>query len=150
MVKLSKPEKRARRGQFVTLEENEDIALRWVDVWNRGDLDALDELYAPEFVYHMRFPNLPAGIAGERQVIAMLHGAFPDLEIITEDVIVNERTAVVRWTMPGTHLGNFRDVKPSGKRLVQTGIDILRIVDGKITDRWDEVNVVRPGTLVLG
>jgi steroid delta-isomerase-like uncharacterized protein len=120
-----------------------------VDIWNRGDLDALDELYAPEFVYHMRFPNLLAGIAGERQVIAMLHGAFPDLEIITEDIIVNENTAVVRWTMPGTHLGNFRDIKPSGKHLVQTGIDILRIVDGKITDRWDEVNVVRPGTLVI-
>jgi steroid delta-isomerase-like uncharacterized protein len=106
----------------VTPEENERIAVRWVDIWNRGDLDALDELYAPEFVYHMRFPNLLAGIAGERQVIAMLHGAFPDLEIITEDIIVNENTAVVRWTMPGTHLGNFRDIKPSGKHLVQASI----------------------------
>lgn len=130
-------------------EENERIAARWVDIWNRADLEALDELYAPQFVYHMRFPNLPAGIPGERQVITMLHGAFPDLEIITEDIIVSATSAVVRWTMPGTHLGNFRDIKPTGKRLVQTGIDILRIADGKITDRWDEVNVVRPGTLVF-
>lgn len=88
-------------------EENERIAARWVDVWNRADLDALDTLYAPNFVYHMRFPNLSAGIPGERQVITMLHGAFPDLEIITEDIIVSATSAVVRWTMPGTHLGNF-------------------------------------------
>ncbi len=89
------------------------------------------------------------GIAGEKQVVAMLHVGFPDLRIIAEEIIASPTAAVVRWTMPCTHLGNFRDVKPTGKRIVQTGIDILRIVDGKITERWDEVNVVRPNTIAF-
>jgi steroid delta-isomerase-like uncharacterized protein len=133
----------------VTIAENERIAARWVDIWNRRDLEAFDELYAPEFVYHMRFPNQLPGIAGEKQVVTLLHSAFPDLQIITEEIIAGPNSAVVRWTMPCTHLGDFRGKAPTGKHMVQTGIDIISIVNGKITERWDEVNVLRPSTIVL-
>jgi steroid delta-isomerase-like uncharacterized protein len=100
----------------------------------------LNELYAPEFVYHMRFIGQEPGLAGEKQVVRMLHSAFPDLRIVIDDLIVDEHNAVIRWTMPGTHRGIFRGIQPNGRPVQFTGMDILRIENGKITARWDEVN----------
>jgi steroid delta-isomerase-like uncharacterized protein len=121
--------------------ENRAIAERWIAVWNEGDLAALDTLYAPEFVYHMRpAAGLEPGLAGEKQILGMLHAAFPDLRIITDDIIADEHQAVIRWTMPATHQGAFRGIEPNGKPLQFTGIDILRIEKGKVVARWDELN----------
>lgn len=120
--------------------ENKELALRWVDVWNRGDLGAIDGLYSSEFVYHMRFPGLAPGIEGEKQVVQMLHGAFPDLRIDVDEILVDEENAVIRWTMPATHQGVFRCIEPNGKAVRFTGIDILRIKNGRVVARWDEVN----------
>ena len=87
----------------MSVEENEALARRWIAVWDEGDEAKLDNLYAAEFEYHMRFPGQEAGLAGEKQVVRTLHGAFPDLRIIIDDLIVDEHSAVLRWTMPGTH-----------------------------------------------
>lgn len=125
----------------MSARENEAIARRWVEVWDQGDLAALDDLYAPDFVYHMRpAAGLEPGIAGEKQILGMLHTAFPDLRIIVEDVIVDEQSAVIRWTMPATHQGAFRGIEPNRKPVKFTGIDILQIKNGKVEARWDEVN----------
>ena len=106
----------------MSVEENEALARRWIAVWDEGDEAKLDNLYAAEFEYHMRFPGQEAGLAGEKQVVRMLHGA------------------VLRWTMPGTHQGVFRGIQPNGQPVRFTGMDILRIERGKIVARWDEVN----------
>ena len=124
----------------MSTEENTAIARRWIAVWDKGDESALNELYAPEFVYHMRFIGQEPGLAGEKQVVRMLHSAFPDLRIVIDDLIVDEHNAVIRWTMPGTHRGIFRGIQPNGRPVQFTGMDILRIENGKITARWDEVN----------
>ncbi len=124
----------------MSTEENVAIARRWIAVWDKGDEAALDELYAPEFVYHMRFPGQEPGLAGEKQVVRMLHSAFPDLRIAIDDIIVDGSNAVIRWTMPATHRGVFRGAQPNGRPVRFTGIDILRIDNGKVTARWDEVN----------
>jgi steroid delta-isomerase-like uncharacterized protein len=124
----------------MSTQENGAIARRWIAVWDKGDEAALDELYAPGFVYHMRSASLAPGLAGEKQVVRMLHNAFPDLRIVIDDLIVDEHNAVIRWTMPCTHRGEFRGVAPNGRPVRFTGMDILRIENGKITGRWDEVN----------
>ena len=87
----------------MSAEENEALARRWIAVWDEGDEAKLDNLYAAEFEYHMRFPGKAAGLAGEKQVVRTLHGAFTDLRIIIDDLSIDEHSAVLRWTMPGTH-----------------------------------------------
>jgi predicted ester cyclase len=55
-------------------------------------------------------------------------------------LIVDGDNAVIRWSMPCTHLGVFRGIEPTGQPVRSTGMDILRIENGKITARWDEGN----------
>ena len=80
------------------------------------------------------------GLAGEKQVLRMLHQAFLDLRIIIDDVIADEHNAVIRRTMPVTHQGMFRGVQPNGEAVQFTSIDIPRIDNGKVVARWDEMN----------
>jgi steroid delta-isomerase-like uncharacterized protein len=124
----------------MSAQANADLARRWIAVWEAGDEAQLDALYAPEFEYFMRFPGQAAGLEGEKQVVRMLHSAFPDLRIVIDDLIVDEHNAVIRWTMPGTHQGLFRGLPPNGQPVRFTGIDILRIERGKVFAYWGEVN----------
>lgn len=130
----------SRNLPVVSRSENVEIARRWLAAWNAKDFAALDELYDPEFVFHSRPPGLAEGIDGEKQILTMLHGAFPDLRMSIEAVIADDDLVAVRWRMPATHLGPFRGVAATGRSVVQTGIDILSIENGRITGRWDEVN----------
>lgn len=125
--------------------ENVAVAHQWVAAWNANDVESLDELYHPDFVFHSRPAALAPGIEGEKQILNMLHTAFPDLVMSIEAVIADEQLVAIRWRMPATHRGPFRGTPASGRPVLQTGIDILSIDDGKITGRWDEVN--RLGTL---
>jgi predicted ester cyclase len=76
------------------------------------------------------------GLAGEKQVLHMLHQAFLDLRII----IADEHNAVIRRTMPVTRQGMFRGVQPNGEAVQFTSTDIPRIDNGKVVARWDEMN----------
>jgi SnoaL-like polyketide cyclase len=62
------------------------------------------------------------------------------LRTVIDDLIVDEDNAVILWTMPGTHRGALRGIQPNGQPVRFTGMDILRIENGKITTRWDEEN----------
>jgi predicted ester cyclase len=95
-------------------------------------------------MYRMRFAGQPAGLAGEEYVLRLIHGSFSGLRITLEDLIVDENTAVVRWTMRGTQERVFRGAEPTGRPTLFTGIDILRIANGKIVERWDEVTERSP------
>jgi steroid delta-isomerase-like uncharacterized protein len=127
-------------------DENAEIGRRWLAAWERGDEAEIDALYAGNFVYHMGFPGLEEGVAGEKQFVRMLHRGFPDLRIVVDDLVVDEHAVTVRWSMPATHTGEFPGLPPpSGERIVLNGIDILAIENGKIVARWDAVN--RPAPL---
>lgn len=117
---------------------NKALAHRLNDeVFNNGDLDVLDELLAPTYVNRTAPPDMPPGASGTKAFVTMFRSAFPDLHITLDDVIVDGEKVVTRWNATGTHQGTFFGIAPTGKHIKFSGIDILRIVDGKITEHWD-------------
>ena len=107
------------------------------DVINQGNLDLVDELFTPDYVDHTPpGPDLQ-GRDGIRQFVTMLRSAFPDAHFTVEDRIVEGNTLVARWTMRGTHQGEFAGVPATGKPVVLTGIAIHRFGDDQIQESWD-------------
>jgi predicted ester cyclase len=47
---------------------------------------------------------------------------------------------VLRWSAYGTHRGVFLGVSPTNKEVVIKGIEILRLLDNKIVERWGMYN----------
>jgi steroid delta-isomerase-like uncharacterized protein len=71
-----------------------------------------------------------------RKSIAALRAAFPDIHFDLEDVLAEGDKVVIRWTCTGTHRGEFRGIAPTGKRVSFPGMNIYRLRDGKIVERW--------------
>lgn len=117
-------------------EENKATMRRIYDVINEGNLDAAGGVIAEDVVEHATFPGQEPGLAGFKQVIAMLRGAFPDLHFTIEDMIAEGDKVVARFTMSGTHQGEFMGIAATGNRVTITGIDVARFENGKGVEHW--------------
>ncbi len=53
-------------------------------------------------------------------------------------MIAEGEKVVSRLTVHGVHQGDFQGIPPTGKAVMQTGIDILRLAGGKVIERWGE------------
>jgi steroid delta-isomerase-like uncharacterized protein len=116
------------------------IAHRWIEEgWRRGNAAVVDELHAPGFVDHDS-AGRPSDNEGFKQGIVRLYTAFPDLEARVDDLVVDAEAGAVavRWSAAGTHRGTYLGAEPTGKMIHLKGIEILRIRDGRITERWGE------------
>jgi steroid delta-isomerase-like uncharacterized protein len=118
-------------------ETNKDILRRfYAEFWNAGNVDAVDALVAEDFVDHQAVPGMPSGKEGFAELIHQWHTGFPDMSETVEDLIAEGDRVVGRFTFRGTHTGDFLGIAPTGRAVSMTGIDIVRIRDGKIAEFW--------------
>lgn len=104
-------------------EDSEQLARRMQeDVWNAGNLDAIDELLAEDFVQHSPWEASELRGRGEfRQQVREFRAAFPDLEGTVDEVIADGDRVANRFTMRATHEGEFMGVEPTGKTVELRG-----------------------------
>ena len=118
-------------------EANKALTLRyWEEVANKGNLDLIEEICAPDYVCHEVDQDI-RGPEGVRQFIFMLRAAFPDLHVTVEDVIAEGDKIVQRWTGRGTHQGELMGIPPTGNHVSVAGITISRFKDGKVSEEWE-------------
>lgn len=80
----------------------------------------------------------PMDLAGHSAFGVMFYQGFPDIYHTLDDVIVEDNTAAIRFTLKGTHTGEFMGIPPTGKRVEVTAIAIQHFVNGKIARLWGE------------
>ncbi len=118
----------------MSADANKALVYQFVDAFNRGDLAAIDQFIADDYVDHSR-PG-PGGPAGVRQFYTMMHAAFPDISVTIEDAIAEGDKVAVRFTVRGTHQGELMGIPASGRSVTLTGIDINRFANGRLVERW--------------
>ena len=125
----------------MSTEENKAIARRWgEEVWGKGSLAAVDELFAPNFAFNYPAPGATPDLKGYKQTVTGLCSPFADIRCTAEDVVAEGDKVAVRWIWRGTHKGEFMGIPATGKQVTITGISILRIAGGKIVEEWGEMN----------
>ena len=79
---------------------------------------------------------------GFKEGIKQLYAAFPDFYAEINEIVIDSTTGkvVIRWTAKGNHLGQFFLIAPTHKEIFFSGIEIIRVQNGKITERWGEWN----------
>lgn len=122
------------------MDNTEVVKRYYLEVFNQGKTDVIDEIVARDHVEHNPFPGAPQGIDGVRGRVAAIRGAF-NPQFTIEDVMADGDKVVVRWTNRGTHQAEWFGVPASGKQVVVTGIDIHQIRGGKMAEHWDEVDL---------
>ncbi len=117
------------------IEDNKQFMRQFVEeAINKKNLDAIDELVAEDFVEHVPFPGQGPGREGLRQVLATFLSAFPDIRWTLEEQIAEGEKVVSRFTMTGTHRGDFLGIPPTGKSVNIWGVVIDVVRDGKFAE----------------
>jgi len=123
----------------MSAEENKALVRREMEeLFNHtGNLDAADEIIAPDYVSYEPTSGEVRGIEGAKQFAAAYREAFPDLQNTIEDMVAEGDKVVVRFRARGTHQGETEAFGPAtGKRMEITGITIKRLSEGKIVEAW--------------
>lgn len=111
------------------------------ELFTKGDLGAVDRHLAAGFVNHdLPFPGAADGPEGMRQAAVLYRAALPDWRSDLDQMIAEDDIVVERFTASGTHRGELMGVPGTGKTIALRGINIFRIADGKIVERWGQLD----------
>lgn len=101
------------------------------------DMDAMADLLDPDFVDRTPVAGQDAGPTGfVRDKLGALVEAFPDLTIEAGDTVVEGERVAWRWTVRGTNTGSFAGHRPTGRSVSFQGLNLERLVDGRIQEHW--------------
>ena len=122
-------------------EKNKALVRRFWESVARADLDAIDELLAPDFVDHSLIAGQEPGREGYKRQVAEQHAALSDIRPIIEDQVAKGDKVVTRLTWRSVHdRGEYFGLKPRDKEVVVTAMSMHRIEGGKIAEEWSEDN----------
>ena len=124
------------------MDARELIRRYYDEVWVKGNVDAIDDLCAPDYVDHT-----PADDSAQLERLKRVAGVYRDTATEVElelDVLVGEGDDVAAfWTMRWTQQGEFFGVPADGKRLTLRGAQFFRLRDGAIAETWHVDDYVR-------
>jgi steroid delta-isomerase-like uncharacterized protein len=127
--------------------ENKTIARQFLEGFNGNNLASADEFIAANFTNHdPGTPPLPAGPEGYKQLVGMYRAIYPDLQMTVDDLISEGGKVVCRWTARGTNTGPLMGMPATGKQATVTGISILTVANGKVTEQrtnWDTLGMLQ-------
>lgn len=118
------------------MHDTRGLAVRWFDeLWNQGRRETIDELLAPDAVIHDGDCHT-VGAAQFHPFFDRIHSVFSDLKFGIHTVIVEGNMVCVRWSFAAKHTCDGLGVPASGKSISATGMSLLRVVDGKLVEGW--------------
>jgi len=121
------------------LEENKALIQKWLEAWINNDPVQIENLFAPEYTVNDR----PIGIEGVKQSVHFLHFAFSDISAESNEIVAEGDKVVLRWTVRGKQRGEFMGIPPTGKFVELQGINIYHIIDAKIREQTNILQVVQ-------
>lgn len=130
------------------------VAHEWFEeVWNKGQSEAIDRLFAIDGIAHGLVDasgNELQGPAAFKPFFEQFRNAFPDLHVEVVDTVSEGDKIAARCIVRGTHGGDGLGMLATHQPVEFTGITILRIQDGQIVEAWNNFDFQTMTTQLLG
>jgi predicted ester cyclase len=107
----------------------------YVEKLDKGNLNVIDKFFDPDVTIHMA-PNPDMNLELYKQFVRGLYSAFPDLQFVNEEMIVEGDSSAFRYTAQGTHKGEFMGIAPTDKQVTWAGCEVAHWEGGKIVEGW--------------
>lgn len=124
----------------MSVEQKKSVVREFfAEVWNKGNLDHIDELYTDDFRLNALWQNTALGGDGtaDKAVIGRWLAGFPDMHVTVEQQVAEGDFVVSRHVATGTHAQPFMGIPGTGERGSTTGITITRVTDDvKVAEVW--------------
>lgn len=110
-------------------------------VINTGNVDIISDFISPEYTEVFNNQKYPVGIEGAIEHIIGVRKTYSDLYMSIERQIAEDEWVATCYTMSGIHTGEWMGMKPTGKRIEVTGVNINKVINGKITEHGGAANI---------
>jgi steroid delta-isomerase-like uncharacterized protein len=127
---------------MTTTEENKTIVRDFIGaLFTKGDLGAVDDYLAEDFVNNDPPFGVSADREGMRRAGTLFRGVFPDWHSDLDFLVAEDDLVVEVFTASGTHTGSeIMGVAASGRTVTLPGINVFRLRDGRIVERWGRLD----------
>lgn len=126
-------------------DENKKLLRRYYEeVVSTGAVDEAFRFVSPDYVEVHDNERHAIGVEGAKAHIRGVRHTYPDLRLIVEQQIAEGEWVVTRITMRGTHRGEWLGIRPTGRRIEVTAVNIDRVVDGRIVEHAGAANLLGP------
>lgn len=105
-------------------------------LFNRGELDRIEEFVTEDFVNHEAWPGEDPGYEGFRLRLSRLRSAIPDLRMEVHEVVAGDDLVAYRATLTGTHRGELLGMAPTGRAFSVQHMHMLRMRGGRACEHW--------------
>jgi predicted ester cyclase len=117
-------------------QQNIEALQRAIARFNARDLEGYLEMFERSVVFHGLSRRLKPGVAGLREYYTQLRQGFPDMRLVSEDVIASGEKIANRYTFYGTHRAEYAGLAPTNKFVVSPGIVVNLFRAGKCIETW--------------
>ena len=129
----------------MSAEKNKTIVRRFIEeVVNTGKLDAIEAFISEEYAEAQDGEIHAVGIEGAKAHIRGVRQTYPDLYLSIERQIAEGEWVATCITARGTHQGSWLGIKPTGKPVAFTGVNIDRVIGGRIVEHGGAANMLGP------
>ncbi len=127
-----------------SVERNKALCRRWIEVFNQRDDAAEAAVRTPDYVAHAPASLEPAPLDSEAwtRFLAGFVEGFPDLHLTVEDTVGDGDLVAQRIHFQGTHTGEFQGLPPTGTKVSFYGLELNRLVDGKVAEHWFQLDAL--------
>jgi len=116
--------------------DNKDRVKKVYDIFNAKDFAKLDSFIAPDFVDHDPSPGQLPGLDGVKKSFVEFQKGFPDFHFTTDQLVAEGDLVAVHYRMTATNSGPMMNMPPTNKKVDVSGMDLIRIKNGKAVERW--------------
>lgn len=131
----------------MSIDANKAIVRRWYDeFWNAKELDALDQLLHPDYVFAEGYAAGAPSIEAMKEANLFWHRVLSDMHFTIDDMIAEDETVVVLWTARGSQQGDWEmelgTIPATGKATTTPGTSSFYLQGGKIIRDVNHINFV--------
>ena len=125
------------------MEKTTEFFKQFVHFINTADENLAQQLISPVAKFYV--PGQPEPLQGPKgylTTIAMMRSGFPDIQWTLEEMIAEENKVAARFSMSGTHLGEFFGVPATGKSIRVQAINFYRLAGDQIVEEYGQPDML--------
>ena len=128
-------------GGIMSVEDNKLLIRNYfAEIVNTGNVNKIGNYIAPSYTEISGGQKRIVGIEGAKEHIAGVRNTYADLTIEIDQQIAEDEWVVSCVTARGTHKGRWLGMKPTGKSVTITAVNVDRVVNGMIVEHGGEAN----------
>lgn len=127
----------------MSVEDNKNLIRKYIEeVINTGSINEIEKFISPNYTEIHEGKRHPVGIKGAKEHLIGVRQTYPDLKLTVDQQIAEGDWVATCITARGTHQGFWLGIKPTGKQVSFTGVNIEKVENGKITEHGGAANLL--------